>query len=236
MRVSEHVAWLKVNGLNPILVMAGGENILVDACLPGQFALLKAAIQAEGVPIETLTKLVFTHQDMDHIGCVNELLSAAPGLKVYAHESETPYLDGTQTPVKLAARLEKLEEMSQSEREGVLKMKEGYAARKISFERGLKDGEGFPEAAGFRLVHTPGHTPGHACAYVAGDKLLMTGDAMNLGAGGELQGPNPVYTKDMVLAQESLKKLQGLEIKTLICYHGGLLEGEFQPELKKILA
>ncbi|MDR3085631.1 MAG: MBL fold metallo-hydrolase [Christensenellaceae bacterium] len=235
MRITEHVAWLNVNGLNPILVLAGGENILVDACLPGQFELLKAAIEAEGIPIEKLTRLVFTHQDMDHIGCVNELAAAVPGLKIYAHEGETPYLDGTKIPVKLAARLEKLDEMSEGDRAGVLKMKEGYEARKIRFEGALKDGEGFPGAAGFKIVHTPGHTPGHACVYVEGDRLLMTGDAMNLGAEGELLGPNPVYTKDMAQALDSLKKLADLKIETLICYHGGLFRGEFQPALKKIL-
>jgi glyoxylase-like metal-dependent hydrolase (beta-lactamase superfamily II) len=41
--------------------------------------------------------------------------------------------------------------------------------------RVLEDGD---EVAGFRVVHTPGHTPGHVMFFRAADRLCIAGDVL----------------------------------------------------------
>jgi len=44
--------------------------------MPGQLQALRDACQQAGVPLERLTHVVLTHQDIDHIGGLPELLEA----------------------------------------------------------------------------------------------------------------------------------------------------------------
>ncbi|MGI9585770.1 MAG: MBL fold metallo-hydrolase [Acidimicrobiia bacterium] len=58
---------------------------------------------------------------------------------------------------------------------------------------------------GVSIIETPGHTDGHI-SVLDPDVGLFAGDALN-GADGGVVGPNPRYTPDMELANESVKKL-----------------------------
>jgi hydroxyacylglutathione hydrolase len=63
-----------------------------------------------------------------------------------------------------------------------------------------------------RAIHTPGHTPGGICYYVASDKKVFTGDTLFQGSIGTLGFP----TANPPLMWESLKKLGKLPPDTLV--------------------
>ena len=46
--------------------------------------------------------------------------------------------------------------------------------------RALTDGELLPVAGGLRVVHTPGHSPGHISLLLESTRTLITGDALDL--------------------------------------------------------
>jgi len=73
-----------------------------------------------------------------------------------------------------------------------------------------------------RLLHTPGHSPGHLAAYLPGPKLLVTADSMTAPEG--LAGPNEVFTPDMETAAESVGLLADLDVEHVLCFHGGPVE------------
>ena len=91
-------------------------------------------------------------------------------------------------------------------------------------DRLVVDGELLPLQGGTRVIHTPGHTPGHICLFVEQENLLLAADALRV-VGGSLVGPAEAVTPDMPEALRSLRKLAELPVKRVLCYHGGLYEG-----------
>jgi len=80
----------------------------------------------------------------------------------------------------------------------------------------VSDGD---EVFGLEIVETPGHTVGHISAYDSNNKVLVAGDALN-GTDGGVSGANPQFTPDMPTANESVKKLAGLDFDTAYFGHG----------------
>ena len=72
-------------------------------------------------------------------------------------------------------------------------------------------------------MSTPGHTKGHISIYLPECSTLITGDALVL-EDGRLTIANPQYTLDLERANESAEKIRALDVKTIICYHGGVGE------------
>lgn len=86
----------------------------------------------------------------------------------------------------------------------------------------LKDGDVIDSLGGLRVVHTPGHTPGSICLYSPSRKVLFSGDA--LVNRGELTGPNPKYTPDMVQAHRSIiERIAPLHFEILCVSHGEII-------------
>ena len=99
----------------------------------------------------------------------------------------------------------------------------------------LRDGEKLDLAGGVTVLATPGHTPGHLSLYLNRTESLITGDAL-VSADGKLDGPMEQATPDMVAAKESVKKLAGLDVETIICYHGGLVNEDANGQLQRVAA
>lgn len=64
----------------------------------------------------------------------------------------------------------------------------------------------------FRVIHTPGHTPGSCCIFFPQENLLIAGDTLFRGSVGrtDFAGGNPRHM------QKSLQKLQALPDDTLV--------------------
>lgn len=78
------------------------------------------------------------------------------------------------------------------------------------------------------------HTAGHISLYIPEIKTLVAADALVI-ENGELEIANPQCTLDIKTAIESVKKIAGLKIKKLICYHGGMMETGIDSPLKGLL-
>lgn len=220
MIISEHISMLEIQGENgccyPIIIHDDNNLILVDTGYPLQINLIKEAVEQCGYRLEDINKIIFTHQDIDHIGCAKELIEISPKIEVMAYEEEAPYIDGRLTPIKLANL--------DSSNPFYHQLKAGFDNRRIKIDRELKDGDFFQICGGIEIIHTPGHTPGHICIYIKDDKVLITGDALNL-EDGKLVGANPRYSDNMMKANESIKKLYSYDIETVVTYHGGNYKG-----------
>ena len=210
------------NIIYPTLTWDNDTVVLVDAGFPGQLQQIREAMARAGVSFDRLDKVIITHQDIDHIGGLPDIVrESAHNVEVLSQKEERPYIEGRKPLVKmnqgnLSKRLASLPEEQRQRAEALF-----ANPPKASVSTVVADEEVLPYCGGMTVIFTPGHTPGHICLYLNQSKVLVSGDALVV-ADGELRGPNPKATYDMDTALKSLEKLTRYNIETVICYHGGL--------------
>jgi glyoxylase-like metal-dependent hydrolase (beta-lactamase superfamily II) len=209
--------------VHPTLVWDERDAVLIDAGFPGQLEELREQVEGAGVPLGSLTKLIVTHQDIDHIGGISPLLAEeGDHIEVLAHELDQPYITGEKrllkaSPERMAQFAERMSSFPKERRRAVI---DAFQNTKARVDGTVSDGERLPQCGGIVIVHTPGHTPGHICLYLERAKVLVAGDALNV-VEGHLVGPSPQSAEDIDQAIASLRKLAGFDIETVVCYHGG---------------
>jgi glyoxylase-like metal-dependent hydrolase (beta-lactamase superfamily II) len=185
--------------------------ILVDTGIPGQLDVIRQALEREGISFDQLTRIIITHQDLDHLGSLPELVEATGGrVQVVAHELCKPYIMGELPTIK-----------------------RGVFVRPSKVDVTVQDGDVLPYCGGIQIVFTPGHTPDHISLYHAVSKTLISGDALTA-QDGILMPPNRDFTPDMPTALRSVAKLAELEIRSVIAYHGGVCTDQIKERLVQI--
>ncbi len=220
--------------IHPTLIWDNDTVILVDTGMPGQLPQIREAMDKIGVPLRKLGEVILTHQDIDHIGGLPDILKASEHkIEVSAHEADRPYIEGEKPLIKMNP--ERVAKMLQTLPEEQRKHAEAMFAQppKASVDRTVADGETLPYCGGITVIFTPGHTPGHVSLYVNQSKTLIAGDAMIV-ADGRLLGPNPQATLDMETATKSLKQFTQYDIETVLCYHGGIYSDNVNQRLEEL--
>ncbi|KFN01295.1 MBL fold metallo-hydrolase [Bacillus clarus] len=217
MEISKGVEMLHLefygNIIHPILLWDQEMAVLIDTGFPGQIEDLKVAMDKVGVSFDKVKVVILTHQDIDHIGSLPEILqNCGSNIKVYAHELDKPYIQGD-LPL----------------------LKDRYVENppKGKVNDTLIDGQELPYCGGILIIHTPGHTPGHISLYLKQSKTLIAGDSM-YSVNGTLGGIHVPTTLDIKEAQQSLKKYLDLDIESVVCYHGGLSKVNINKQIQKL--
>jgi len=211
--------------LNLTLIMdEQNGNTLVDADLPNQTEAISAALVEAGIGVGDLRRIIFTHQDLDHVGSGAALVRQSDA-RVLAHPADAPYIEGSQRPLKPSPEM--LEQRPQMRE--VLERLEP-----VGIDEYVEDGTRLDLAGGTRVISTPGHTPGHISLYVERSKVLIAGDALTAERG-SLNGPNPSMTLEMRTAIQSVRRLADLEIDTIVCYHGGVVSEDANGQLRRVI-
>ena len=218
MEISKGVEMLQLdfhgNVIHPILLRDQEMTVLIDTGFPGQIEELCEAMAQVGVSFDELKVIILTHQDIDHIGNLPELLQAGgSNIKVYAHDLDKPYIQGD-----------------------LSLLKDGHIENppKGTVDASLEDGQELPYCGGIRIIHTPGHTPGHISLYLKQSKTLIAGDSM-YSVDGIIAGIHVPTVLNINEAQLSLKKYLELDIESVVCYHGGLTKGNIKEQIQKVL-
>ena len=210
------------------------EMVLVDCGFPGFLSQIKESAMAQNVDIANLTKVVITHQDIDHTGSLMELKRAFPSIQILAETKEIPYINGEKERIKAKKLREMYDSLPESQQEMVQAMQRLYSTYEpVEVDGVIRDHDIFPWCGDVEIISTPGHTPGHISLYLHEFKTLIAGDALFL-QDGELVISIPMFTFDMEQARQSVKKLLDYDIEKIICYHGGVYESDIKEALKKI--
>jgi glyoxylase-like metal-dependent hydrolase (beta-lactamase superfamily II) len=199
-------------------------NTLVDAGLPDQMEAISTALVEAGIGVRDLRRIIFTHQDLDHVGSGAALVRQR-GARVLTHSADAPYIEGSLRPLKLSPEM--LEQRPQMRK--VLERLEP-----VGIDEYVEDGTRLDVSGGTKVISTPGHTPGHISLYVARSKVLIAGDALTAERG-SLHGPNPSMTLEMRTAIQSIRRLADLDIDTIVCYHGGVVSEDANGQLRRVI-
>jgi glyoxylase-like metal-dependent hydrolase (beta-lactamase superfamily II) len=197
---------------------------LVDAGLPDQTEVISAALTEAGIGVRDLRLIIFTHQDLDHVGSGAALVRQSSA-RVLAHSADAPYIDGSLRPLKPSPEM--LEQRPHMRK--ILERLEPVAV-----DEQVENGTRLDLAGGTQVVFTPGHTPGHISLYLEASKVLVAGDALTAERG-YLNGPNPSVTLDMRTATQSVKRLADLDVGTIVCYHGGVVSEDANGQLRRVI-
>jgi glyoxylase-like metal-dependent hydrolase (beta-lactamase superfamily II) len=97
----------------------------------------------------------------------------------------------------------------------------------------LKEGD---EIEGFKIIHTPGHTPGSISLY--GKEVLFSGDALQVNRKGNLTPSRKLMASDIKQAWESIRKINNLnlEFKILLPGHRKVILKDASKMLKDLLS
>ncbi|NLW79641.1 MAG: MBL fold metallo-hydrolase [Ruminococcaceae bacterium] len=166
-----------LRNLNCYVVRAGDETLVIDTgfrqpeCAEALFGGLKEL----GVDL-TKTKLFLTHLHSDHTGLIGDFAEA--GSKIYMGEVD---LEQFFSMRELSDRFALFDDEGFPQDDGRQQMAKNpaiiYAPTNIKLTGSVTDGQEFKVGdLSFTCIHTPGHTPGHVCLYLASEQIMFLGD------------------------------------------------------------
>ena len=142
---------LPYHAINVYLV----EDVLIDGGIRWQAHPIRS--QLRGRPV---TRMALTHCHPDHQGSAHYLCRTL-GLELACHAADVPAMDGTGPMIPATFIVNVLGRL--------------IAGPPHKVSRVLHDGD---EIAGFRVVHAPGHTPGHVIYFRESDRVALAGDVL----------------------------------------------------------
>ncbi len=210
--------------IHPVILADNAECVLVDCAYTGFLPQLEAAVTRAGYRCADITKVVITHHDHDHMGCLGELKRKYPHIQIIASEAEAPYISGQMKSMRLKQAEALQDSLPEDQKEFGLKFCEILrSVESVPADIRVKDGDTFDWCGGCEIVATPGHTPGHIALYLKNENTIITGDAA-VPEDGSFAIANPQFTLDMQAAKHSLDKILSFPAETYICFHGGVLK------------
>jgi glyoxylase-like metal-dependent hydrolase (beta-lactamase superfamily II) len=183
-----------------------GSLTLVDTGYKRADRKIVAALEELGRKPQDVQRIVLTHAHNDHAGGL-AATKEQTGAAVLSHDRDATYLQSGKTP-----------QLDLSSAKGRLlnRVRGGFA--KVEVAQTFQDGELLPIAGGLRVVHTPGHTPGHVSLLHEGTGVLITGDAIFNVRG--LRYSPASFCTDITLSRDTADRLADLEYDVAAFTHG----------------
>ena len=145
-----------------------GSVTLVDCGLKRAPAKIVRALSALGKHPRDVQRILLTHAHFDHASGAAQLVSESAAVGVDVHADDAGYIEsGTRAPGDL------------TKSSGRLMSRTPWGDfRPTAVAQRLHDGDELPVGGGLRVMHTPGHTPGHISLLHPDSGVLITGDSI----------------------------------------------------------
>jgi glyoxylase-like metal-dependent hydrolase (beta-lactamase superfamily II) len=189
-----------------VLVDDDGQVTLVDAGTKRAPKAVLAGLTHIGVGPSDVTRIVVTHAHPDHVGGLARLRGAT-GAAVAAHEREAAYVREGRGPVLDRSTL------------GGRLMRRSRSFSPTPVEEELVDGQVLDVAGGLRVLHTPGHTPGHISLLHEPSRVLITGDAIS-NMRGRMSWPMKMLCTDAAMTRRTADVLGEVVYDVAAFTHG----------------
>ena len=144
--------------VNAYLVSEDDGLTLVDTLVPRSAKVVLRAAQELGAPI---VRIALTHAHGDHVGSLDDLVAALPGVEVLISARDA----------RLLAR-----DMALDPGEPDTKLRGSYPGTKTRPTRELQPAD---RVGSLEVIATPGHTPGHVAFLDPRDRTLYCGDVFS---------------------------------------------------------
>jgi glyoxylase-like metal-dependent hydrolase (beta-lactamase superfamily II) len=196
--------------VNAYLVREDDGLTLVDTMLPRSAKAILGAAERLGAPI---VRIALTHAHGDHIGSLDALAAALPGVEVLISTRDARFLT---------------KDMSLDPGEPDDKLRGGWPGATTRPSHTFEPGD---TIGSLEVIASPGHTPGHVSFLDRRDGTLLAGDAYStLGGVATSARPNPRFplvafsTWHRPTALQSARALRALDPTRLAPGHGRIVD------------
>ena len=182
------------------------DAFLVDGGFSLNPAKILDGLRAVGYQPTDVKELVATHCHRDHIGGFAALREKT-GAQIVAHATEVPFVEGRQFLPNRGAMTRLLRRFIRSP--------------PLHVDRAVHEGD---RVGSFRVLDTPGHTPGHIVLWDENRSLVIAGDAVRVTR--THAGPSqPRFNVDQAQAVQSFRRIASLEFENLVAGHDDVVLG-----------
>lgn len=208
------------NAISVLLLENDDGWTLVDTGITGSIGRIKDALAALGSGPDDLKRIFLTHQHVDHVGGLRSLIEWAPEAETGASLYEAEVISGRRP--------------TDPSRNPVLRaLNRGAQPPGVAIAKILREGD---FVSGFRVISTPGHSPGHISLLRDEDGILFTADAF-----GQLWrklrvGLVKPFCSDPPQARRSAEKLLAEDFATVVMAHGPVLRAGAKRALREAVA
>ena len=189
---------------NTYLVL-GDQTILIDTGTPGKQENILNYLENElkNKP-EDIKTIVLTHHHMDHTGSLYELKKLT-NANIAAYKEDIDIISGEKSSsdpiyMRFVSRL--------------MAMFTSY--KFIKPDISLQEND---MVDSYRVIHTPGHTPGSIALYNSDNGVIFVGDTLTYD-GNKVGGPPSFLINDNVALKKSVKKISDLNPNIMLSGHG----------------
>ena len=207
-----HVLGGKKGGrVRSFLLESGGELTLVDTLFENDGGAVLEAIRALGRSPSDLKRIVLTHAHRSHLGGL-AALKRATGAAVLAHEWEADIVSGDR-PAQSVGLKPTAPLRTYPFQLGIFLNRPRH--RPCPIDESVEDGA----AVGpLRVLHVPGHSPGHLAFHWEERRLLLSGDA--IATWPRFEAGWPAFTLNPDQHAESIRRLAELDAAIVGVGHG----------------
>lgn len=178
--------------------------MLIDTGMPGNSSKITRYIEdnLKRSPQDIKT-IVITHNHFDHVGSLSKMKEIT-GAKVAIHPADADFIRG------------KAKHVGGTFMNTMIKLLQTiYRSKPVEPDILLEDCD---LIGGYRVIHTPGHSPGSICLYNLENKAIFVGDNLQY-KDGKLQSPGEQLILEPEKYKESMKKLSELDIEVILTGH-----------------
>jgi glyoxylase-like metal-dependent hydrolase (beta-lactamase superfamily II) len=199
-----------------------GSLTLVDAGLKRAPRRLLAAIAALGKQPSDVRRIVMTHAHIDHAGGLAGV-QRETGARTLSHADDAGYLARGEAPPgdrrSFLAR--------------VMAMLPGGTFGPCLVDDEIADDQVLDVAGGLRVIHTPGHTPGHVSLLHEPSGVLIVGDALFNVIG--MTFSIKFACADIPLSRDTAGRLGELDFEIAAFMHGAEIRERARERMREFL-
>jgi len=207
-----HVLGGKKGGrVRSFLLETNGELTLVDTLFENDGAAVLEAIRAIGRSPSDLKRIVLTHAHRSHLGGL-AALRRATGATVLAHEWEADIVSGDR-PAQSVGLKPTAPLRTYPFQVGIFLNRPRH--RPCPIDESVEDGA---PVGPLRVLHVPGHSPGHLAFHWEERRLLLSGDA--IATWPRFEAGWPAFTLNPDQHAKSIRRLAELDAAIVGVGHG----------------
>lgn len=207
---------------NWYLIEDKGALTVLDTGFKGYRKQLPTLLERLGKSFSDIKAIVVGHYHSDHLGNA-QTIAEESGAQVLIHPLDLPYSIGKEKAkvpnfFPLFRYPTIVAYLMHAARNG------GMAMPTVSAANSFEDGEILEVPGELRVIHTPGHTPGHSSFYMEKRNVLFSSDALLTTDVRRFTGPPSIMPPQLNTSHQdavaSLEKLEALKARIVLPGHG----------------